>query len=112
MVLNKIHIIVPILFIISFELSHLWTGETKKKKFWFPRVLTSTLAVHAVEILYTLEPEMDYLEAAINTVIQIHKSEPRGNVLVFLTGEEEIEEACRSITCKLGDKVTVMVCTH
>ncbi|CAA7019606.1 unnamed protein product [Microthlaspi erraticum] len=64
--------------------------------------------LHPVEILYTLEPEMDYLEAAINTVIQIHKCEPPGDVLVFLTGEEEIEEACKSITCKLGDQVTVM----
>lgn len=44
------------------------------------------------------EPERDYLEAAIRTVIQIHIHEEPGDVLVFLTGEEEIEDACRKIT--------------
>eukprot|EP00931_Biecheleriopsis_adriatica_P011948 TRINITY_DN113045_c0_g1_i1.p1 TRINITY_DN113045_c0_g1~~TRINITY_DN113045_c0_g1_i1.p1 ORF type:complete len:710 (-),score=160.11 TRINITY_DN113045_c0_g1_i1:113-2242(-) len=52
---------------------------------------------HPVEIFYTAEPERDYLEAAIRTVIQIHNSEPEGDVLLFLTGEEEIENACRSL---------------
>jgi HrpA-like RNA helicase len=41
------------------------------------------------------EPERDYLEAAIRTVIQIHLNEDPGDVLVFLTGEEEIEDAVR-----------------
>jgi len=50
-----------------------------------------------VEIFYTPEPERDYLEAAIRTAIQIHRYEPEGDILLFLTGEEEIEEACRKI---------------
>jgi pre-mRNA-splicing factor ATP-dependent RNA helicase DHX15/PRP43 len=53
--------------------------------------------LHPVEIFYTQEPERDYLEAAIRTVVQIHSCEPEGDVLLFLTGEEEIEEACRKI---------------
>jgi len=52
---------------------------------------------HPVEIFYTAEPERDYLEAAIRTVVQIHNSEPVGDVLLFLTGEEEIENACRAL---------------
>lgn len=55
-----------------------------------------------VEIFYTQEPERDYLEAAIRTVIQIHKHEDPGDVLVFLTGEQEIEEACRRIAGECG----------
>ncbi|GAA5864209.1 hypothetical protein JCM8547_001293 [Rhodosporidiobolus lusitaniae] len=51
----------------------------------------------AVEIFYTPEPEPDYLEAAIRTVLMIHQAEPEGDILVFLTGEEEIEDACRKI---------------
>ena len=40
-----------------------------------------------VEIFYTPEPERDYLEAAIRTVVQIHLVEDtRGDILVFLTG--------------------------
>ncbi|KAJ3289164.1 hypothetical protein HK104_007684 [Borealophlyctis nickersoniae] len=50
-----------------------------------------------VEIYYTPEPERDYLEGAIRTVLQIHTCEEPGDVLLFLTGEEEIEDACRKI---------------
>lgn len=50
-----------------------------------------------VEIYFTGEPEKDYLEAAIRTTLQIHSCEPPGDILVFLTGEEEIEDACRKI---------------
>jgi ATP-dependent RNA helicase DHX8/PRP22 len=46
-----------------------------------------------VEVLYTKEPESDYLDAALITVMQIHLSEPPGDVLVFLTGQEEIDTA-------------------
>merc|ERR1719422_2762094 len=52
---------------------------------------------HPVEIFYTADPERDYLEAAIRTVVQIHNSEPAGDILLFLTGEEEIESACRAL---------------
>lgn len=60
---------------------------------------------HPVEIFYTPEPERDYLEAAIRTVIQIHLSEPEGDVLLFLTGEEEIEDACRKINLEVDEGV-------
>ncbi|XP_047090439.1 probable pre-mRNA-splicing factor ATP-dependent RNA helicase DEAH3 isoform X3 [Lolium rigidum] len=64
--------------------------------------------LHPVEIFYTQEPERDYLEAAIRTVVQIHMCEPAGDILVFLTGEEEIEDACRKINKEvnnMGDQV-------
>jgi pre-mRNA-splicing factor ATP-dependent RNA helicase DHX15/PRP43 len=64
--------------------------------------------LHPVEIFYTQEPERDYLEAAIRTVVQIHICEAPGDILVFLTGEEEIEDACRKIAREiqnLGDQV-------
>ncbi|XP_055621408.1 ATP-dependent RNA helicase DHX8 [Toxorhynchites rutilus septentrionalis] len=47
-----------------------------------------------VEILYTKEPETDYLDASLITVMQIHLREPPGDVLLFLTGQEEIDTAC------------------
>lgn len=50
-----------------------------------------------VEILYTPRPVTDYLRAAIDTVVQIHKDEAEGDILLFLTGEEEIEQACFTI---------------
>jgi len=44
-----------------------------------------------VEIMYTKEPETDYLDASLITVMQIHLSEPPGDILLFLTGQEEID---------------------
>ncbi|KAI8550007.1 hypothetical protein RHMOL_Rhmol06G0070400 [Rhododendron molle] len=59
--------------------------------------------LHPVEIFYTEEPERDYLEAAIRTIMQIHMCEPPGDVLVFLTGEEEIEDACKKISKQVAN---------
>ncbi|KAF5836009.1 P-loop containing nucleoside triphosphate hydrolase protein [Dunaliella salina] len=50
---------------------------------------------YPVEIMYTKAPESDYLDAALITVMQIHLSEPEGDILLFLTGQEEIETACQ-----------------
>ncbi|OMP88218.1 Pre-mRNA-splicing factor ATP-dependent RNA helicase PRP43 [Diplodia seriata] len=60
---------------------------------------------HPVEIFYTPEPERDYVEAALRTVLQIHATEPDGDILLFLTGEEEIEDACRKISLE-ADEMT------
>lgn len=57
--------------------------------------------LHNVEIFYTREPVYDYLEAAIETVVRIHTREGPGDVLVFLNGEEEIEDACKRINQKI-----------
>ncbi len=59
-----------------------------------------------VEILYTKEPESDYLDASLITVMQIHLSEPAGDILVFLTGQEEIDTCCETLYTRmqaLGD---------
>lgn len=49
---------------------------------------------YPVDILYTKEPETDYLDASLITVMQIHLTEPPGDILLFLTGQEEIDTAC------------------
>jgi len=61
---------------------------------------------YPVEILYTKEPEPDYLDATMITVMQIHLSEPAGDILVFLTGQEEIDTCCETLYTRmeaLGD---------
>lgn len=42
---------------------------------------------YPVDVFYSKEPETDYLDAADQTVMQIHMSEPPGDILVFLTGK-------------------------
>jgi ATP-dependent RNA helicase DHX8/PRP22 len=49
---------------------------------------------YPVEIMYSREPESDYLDAALVTVMQIHLTEPAGDILLFLTGQEEIDTSC------------------
>ncbi|PKC08384.1 P-loop containing nucleoside triphosphate hydrolase protein [Rhizophagus irregularis] len=72
-------------------------AEKFQKYFNDAPVLTVPGRTFPVEIFYTPEPERDYLEAAIRTVMQIHACEDPGDILLFLTGEEEIEGACQKI---------------
>ncbi|RYQ89286.1 hypothetical protein Ahy_B09g096006 isoform A [Arachis hypogaea] len=60
-----------------------------------------------VEILYTKQPESDYLDAALITVLQIHLTEPEGDILLFLTGQEEIDFACQSLYERMKGLVVV-----
>ncbi|CAL5229034.1 g12281 [Coccomyxa viridis] len=50
---------------------------------------------YPVEILYARSPESDYMDAALTTVMQIHLTEPEGDILLFLTGQEEIDTAAQ-----------------
>lgn len=45
---------------------------------------------HPVEIFYTQEPERDFVEAAIRTVVMIHRAEDPGDILLFLTDSEAV----------------------
>ncbi|KAI5965146.1 uncharacterized protein KGF55_001366 [Candida pseudojiufengensis] len=46
-----------------------------------------------VKIHYTKQPEANYLNAIMTTIFQIHLTQPLpGDILVFLTGQEEIEK--------------------
>lgn len=67
---------------------------------------------YKVDILYTKAPEANYLAAAVTTIFQIHLSQPRGDILVFLTGQDEIESMATSITettRKLGNRVNELI---
>ncbi|WZZ45564.1 hypothetical protein YC2023_041823 [Brassica napus] len=54
-----------------------------------------------VDIFYTVHPETDYVDAALKTIFQIHSEEEEGDILVFLTGQEEIESVERLVQEKL-----------
>ena len=54
----------------------------------------------------------DSFEATLRTVVQIHLCEGEGDILVFLTGEQEIEDACKKTKSEieaLGDQVPDVV---
>uniref|UniRef100_A0A4W6BS53 RNA helicase n=1 Tax=Lates calcarifer TaxID=8187 RepID=A0A4W6BS53_LATCA len=65
-----------------------------------------------VDIFYTKAPEADYLEACVVSVLQIHVTQPPGDILVFLTGQEEIEACCELLQdrCRrLGSKIAELL---
>ncbi|KAM0755976.1 Pre-mRNA splicing factor [Meredithblackwellia eburnea MCA 4105] len=67
---------------------------------------------YPVDILYTPQPEANYLHAAVTTVFQIHTTQPKGDILVFLTGQDEIEAAQENLeeTARaLGNKVAELI---
>lgn len=68
-------------------------AEKFSRYFYSCPIFTIPGRTFPVEILYTKDPESDYLDAALITVMQIHLTEPAGDILLFLTGREEIDTA-------------------
>lgn len=68
-----------------------------------------------VDIHYTVQPEGNYINAAITTVFQIHTTQSlEGDILLFLTGQEEIEttkDNIEQILGKLGSKIPQLIIT-
>lgn len=67
---------------------------------------------YPVDIYYTPAPEANYLAAAITTTFQIHTTQGKGDILIFLTGQDEIEAAELEISetaRKLGSRIKELV---
>ncbi|EMD66461.1 hypothetical protein COCSADRAFT_138056 [Bipolaris sorokiniana ND90Pr] len=66
-----------------------------------------------INILYTSAPEANYLSAGITSALQIHlAAELPGDILMFLTGEEEIQAAVENIETtmkKLGGRAKELI---
>lgn len=66
-----------------------------------------------VSIFYAKEPEANYIDACFVTILQIHATQPLpGDILVFLTGVEEIEclgERLAAVRKALGSKIPEML---
>ncbi|KAJ2986899.1 hypothetical protein NUW58_g4813 [Xylaria curta] len=52
---------------------------------------------YPIDVLYLDSPAEDYVEKAVSTIFDIHNTEPDGDILVFLTGREEIDTAVQTI---------------
>lgn len=52
---------------------------------------------YPIDILYLESPAENYVERAVATVLEIHTKEPKGDILVFLTGRDEIESAINAV---------------
>ncbi|KTW31793.1 uncharacterized protein T551_01054 [Pneumocystis jirovecii RU7] len=54
-----------------------------------------------VDILFSKSPCEDYVDSAVKQVLTIHLSHPPGDILVFMTGQEDIEITCQVIMERL-----------
>ncbi|RYP50802.1 hypothetical protein DL768_003720 [Monosporascus sp. mg162] len=52
---------------------------------------------YPIDVLYLESPTEDYVEKAVSTVFEIHTKELEGDILVFLTGREEIDAAVQAV---------------
>lgn len=82
---------------------HFFTGETvpgngtSKDQSELGTIFFLKGRTYPVDILHLEFPTEDYLERAIRTVFDIHSSELPGDILVFLTGQQEIQDAAQLI---------------
>ncbi|BES89156.1 ATP-dependent RNA helicase [Nesidiocoris tenuis] len=49
--------------------------------------------LYPVDCFYVKDPVADYVKATVETVLKIHNAEPSGDILCFLTGQEEVDTA-------------------
>jgi len=54
-----------------------------------------------VETLFLKSPVDDYVNAAVQKAIQVHIQQPPGDILIFMTGQEDIEATCVLIAERL-----------
>ena len=60
-------------------------------------VLSVEGRMFSIDVFYSLDPVPDFVQATIDTVKKIHHSEPAGDVLVFLTGQDDIDTVVRAL---------------
>ncbi|KAM0749029.1 Pre-mRNA splicing factor [Meredithblackwellia eburnea MCA 4105] len=55
-----------------------------------------------VDVLFSKTPCEDYVDSAVKQALQIHISHPPGDILIFMTGQEDIEVTCSVISDRLA----------
>jgi pre-mRNA-splicing factor ATP-dependent RNA helicase DHX38/PRP16 len=55
-----------------------------------------------VEHYFAKSASSDYVEATVKQVLQIHLSHPPGDILVFMTGQEDIEVTCQLLAERMA----------
>ncbi|KAL5721851.1 RNA helicase [Ranunculus cassubicifolius] len=59
-----------------------------------------------VNILYSKTPCEDYVEAAVKQAMTIHITSPPGDILIFMTGQDEIEAVCYALAERIEQLIS------
>ncbi|KAF8936644.1 DEAH-box RNA helicase prp16 [Dissophora ornata] len=55
-----------------------------------------------VDVMFSKVPCEDYVDSAVKQVLAIHLGQPAGDILVFMTGQEDIEITCQVVSERLA----------
>jgi ATP-dependent RNA helicase DDX35 len=80
-------------------------GKSKEE---YGKIIGIEGRTYPVEIQYAIEPTNNYVESIVEAVMNIHTKESDGDILVFLTGREEIDD----VIDMLGDRIADMPSTQ
>lgn len=69
-----------------------------------PPVIHIPARQHPVTLHFSRKTTSDYVTEAYKKVCKIHARLPVGGILVFLTGQAEIQQLCRKLESKYGNK--------
>ena len=69
-----------------------------------PQVINVTARQYPVTLHFSRKTKSDYLGEAYKKVSKIHARLPPGGILVFLTGQSEIQSLCRKLGKRWGPK--------
>ena len=75
-------------------------GKAKEEFGW---IIGIEGRAYPVETQYLAEACSNYVEKAVDTVMDIHTNEGKGDILLFLTGREEINDAIEMISDRIAD---------
>lgn len=67
------------------------------------RIISLEGRMYPVDIHYLEEPTNDYVERAVQTIWDIHTKEKDGDILVFLTGREEIDKCIDQLSDRIAE---------
>ena len=62
------------------------------------RIISLEGRMYPVDVLYLEEPAENYVDRAVKLVFDIHAAEADGDILIFLTGREEIDTAIQMVS--------------
>eukprot|EP00898_Chlorokybus_atmophyticus_P005499 jgi/Chlat1/5950/Chrsp4S06270 len=89
------------------EFAAFFDASTKKRKFddkpsavqinLKPAILSVQGRMHPVQTFFLSQPAPDYVQASVAAAVAIHRTQPPGDVLIFLTGQEEVDTAVEMI---------------
>ncbi|XP_022905131.2 probable ATP-dependent RNA helicase DHX35 [Onthophagus taurus] len=96
---KELHLVVTSATMDAEEISSFFNlNETNDKKLDTSVILSVTGRQHPVDIYYVKDPVPCYLQATVETVLMINSSKDKGDILAFLTGQEEVDKVVRLLT--------------